>query len=157
MQVELLKQHFQRNSAVKAICDHMAKRTKNQNETSLHRILYYLEQEGSDFKRSDVIAAFRLLEEAECGKYIEGRHGWKSRFIWSVKSKLVSGAAQGTQTKAALVAEDDPIEEIVEDEMIEHIYALRPDLNISFELPADLSQNEAARLSKFIKTLSFEE
>lgn len=157
MQVEVLKQHYTKTAAVRAICDHMADRAKNQNETALHRIMHYLEQEGEDHKRSDLIAAFRLLEEAECGRYVEGRHGWKSRFIWSVKSKLVSGVAQGTQTKAALVADDSPGDEDFAEEMIEHTYMLRPDLSISIDLPVDLSRNEAERLAQFMGSLSFDE
>ncbi len=157
MNIEALKKIYNDNEAVKSICDHMSDRSKNQNETALHRITHYLEQEGAEFKRSDLIAAFRLLENAECGRYVEGRHGWKSRFVWSVKSKLVAGAAQGTETKAALIAEEDIEEEIFEEEMLEHVYLLRPDLVITIELPADLSRNEAQRLSQFIDSLSFEE
>ena len=157
MQVELLKQHYARYAAVRAICDHTAERAKNQNETALHRIMHYLEYEGEDYKRSDLIAAFRLLEEAECGRYVEGRHGWKSRFVWAVKSKLVSGAAEGTQSKAELVAPDSPEDDALEEEMIEHTYILRPDLSISIDLPVDLSRNEAERLAQFIGSLSFEE
>lgn len=157
MNIEILKKIYKENYAVQLICDHMAGRSKNQNETALHRIIYYLEQAGKDFKRSDLIAAFRLLENSECGKYVEGRHGWKSRFIWSVKSKLVAGAAQGTQTKAALISEEESDEEIFDDEMLEHSYILRPDLVVTFDLPTNLTKNEAQRLSQFIDSLSFEE
>lgn len=157
MNIEVLKQIYNENQAVKSICDHMSDRSKNQNETALHRISQHLELEGTDFKRSDLIAAFRLLENSECGKYVEGRHGWKSRFVWSVKSKLVAGAAQGNETNAALVAEKDSDEEIFEEEMLEHNYFLRPDLVITVELPADLSRSEAQRLSQFIDSLSFED
>lgn len=157
MKLDLLEKSYQENEALRAICDHMSNRSKNQNETALHRIVYYLEQEGYDFTRSDVIAAFRLLENSECGKYVEGRHGWKSRFVWSVKSKLVAGAAQGTETTAALIAEDQQEDEFTDDGMIEHSYILRPDLTVSIELPADLSRIEAQRLSRFIDSLSFEE
>jgi hypothetical protein len=157
MKVDLLKQSYESNPAVKAICNHMASRAKNQIQTPLHRIIYYFDQEGSDFKRSDLIAAFRRLEMAECGKYVEGRHGWKSRFVWVVQSKLVSGAAQGTQTAAELINDDITAEDAVEDEMIEHTYVLRSDLSVSIELPADLSRNEAERLSLFIGSLSFED
>lgn len=157
MNIEIIKQIYRENDTVKLICDHMASRSKNQNETALHRIIYYFEQEGVDFKRSDLIAAFRLLESSECGKYIEGRHGWKSRFVWSVKSKLVAGAAQGTETKAALVAEEDSDEELFKDEMLEHSYILRPNLTVTLDLPADLTRSEAKRLSQFIDSLSFEE
>lgn len=157
MNIETLKQIYKENDTVRSICEHMARRLKNQNETALHRIIYYFEQEGADFKRSDLIGAFRLLESSECGKYVEGRHGWKSRFVWSVKSKLVAGAAQGTETKAALTSEEDSDEEIFDDEMLEHSYILRPNLVVTFELPADLTRSEAQRLSQFIDSLSFEE
>jgi hypothetical protein len=151
-----LQQCYEANTAVRVICDHMADRANNQNETLLHRISLLLAQEGHEFKRSDLIAGFRRLEEAECGNYVEGRHGWKSRFVWSVKSKLVSGAAKGTETKADLVAEDADEEESA-GEMIEHAYVLRPDLTISFELPTDLTVNEASRLAQFIGSLSFDD
>jgi hypothetical protein len=156
MQLDLLQQNYKTNEAVRAICDHISDRSNNQNETGLDRIHSRLGQDGYDFKRSDVIAAFRLLEIAECGKYIEGRHGKKSRFLWLVESKLVAGAAQGTETKAALVAEDASNDESIKSEMIEHSYFLRPNLELSIELPANLSRNEAQRLSQFIDSLSFE-
>jgi len=159
MQLDLLKQNYKANEAVKAICDHISNRSNNQNETGLERILSHLGQ-AYDFKRSEIIAAFRLLETAGCGKYIEGRHGKKSRFLWSVESKHIAGAAQGTETTAALVAEDAPNGKSIKNEMsemIEHSYFLRPDLELSIELPANLSRIEAQRLAQFIDSLSFEE
>ena len=157
MQLEILQSIYTEHDAVSAICDHMAERANNQNETKLHRIISYLEVEGYDFPRSAVILAFRKLEDAECGKYVEGRHGWKSRFVWSVKSKLLAGAAQGTESTEELISEED-FEDLQEDnEMIEHTFILRPGLSISIELPADLSRNEAQRLSQFADTLSFQE
>ncbi|WP_407468887.1 hypothetical protein ABFU38_20965 [Xanthomonas campestris pv. raphani] len=159
MKIEFLKKIYEENEAVKFICDHMSGRLKNQNETTLHRIFHYVGKEGADIKRSELIAAFRLLEESECGNYVEGRHGWKSRFVWAVKSKLVAAAAQGAETGAALIAEEDIYEEIDDegDEMIEHTYVLRHNLSITIELPADLSRSEAQRLSQFIDSLSFED
>lgn len=155
MNVNTLRQIYRDNEVVRAICDHMATRAKNQNETYTHRMEYWLNADGHDFKRSEIIAAFRHIEESECGRYVEGRHGWKSRFIWSVKSKLVADAAMGMNDTAMLGIDDVP--EDLEEELIEHIFVLRPDLTVSFELPADLTPNEARRLSQFIDALSFEE
>ncbi len=156
MQTDALKAIYESNEVVRAVCDHMADRSKNQNETKLHRILYHLEQGGYDFKRSDLIAAFRQLEEAECGRYVEGRHGWRSRFVWAVKSTLVSGVATGTSAEENVADAVDEAE-VLEDELIEHSYVLRPDLTVTIELPADLSRMEAKRLSQFIDSLSFDE
>ncbi|MHA6894985.1 hypothetical protein ACQUJT_12970 [Ralstonia pseudosolanacearum] len=155
MSSKKLPEHYQDNDAVRAICDHFATRERNQNETKLRLALRYLEQDGHDFNKSNVIQAFRLLEDAECGKYIEGRHGWESRFAWLVPSKLVASAAQGDPE--AVAATEDEFDEETEYELIEHSYILRPDLTVSIELPASLTRNEALRLSQFIDSLSFEE
>ena len=152
----ILSRVYQEFEAVRSICDHMANRPKNQSETMLHRMLTHLEQEGQDFRPREVIGAFRQLEEAECGKYVEGRHGWKSRFVWSVKSRLVAGVAQGLEGGEALEAEEE-VDEFSDDDLVEHTYVLRPDLSVSFELPTDLTRHEAQRLSQFIDSLSFEE
>jgi len=157
MKIEELQATYARNPVVKAICDHFAGRSKNQNETALHRMLVHLESDGHDFRRQDVIGAFRALEQAGCGRYVEGRHGWKSRFVWSVKSLLVSDASRGTESTTSLEAEDDLDEVLVEDDLIEHTFWLRPDLSITIELPVDLTPHEAYRLSQFVSALSFEE
>lgn len=157
MKIEELRSIYAKNQAVKAICDHFADRSKNQNETALHRMLMHLEADGYDFPRRDVIAAFRALEGAECGRYVEGRHGWKSRFVWSVKSLLIADAAKGTESVASLEAQDDEDSKAVEDDLIEHSFWLRPDLSVTIELPGDLSPHEAYRLSQFVSALSFEE
>jgi hypothetical protein len=156
MNIEFLTRIYEENPAVKAICDHMANRPNNQRETLLHRMIAHLARDGSDFRKTEVIQGFRQLAEAECGKYVEGRHGWKSRFVWSVKSRRVAAAALKQEAPAEVEA-DDEIEEAADDEMIEHAYVLRPDLSLSFDLPADLTRNEAERLATFIGTLSFEE
>lgn len=155
MDLGKLQNAYQSDEVVSAICDNMAERSKNQNETKLHRIIHHLKEDGYDVKRSGVIAAFRKLEEADCGHYVEGRHGHKSRFVWSVKSMLVRDAVTG-DASAASVEEDDGFE-AYESEMLEHTYLLRPDLTVTIELPEDLTRTEAQRLSQFIDSLSFEE
>lgn len=158
MELDKLKQAHSQNTVVQAICDHMAARERNQNETKLHRILKHLANDGHDLKRSELIAAFRALEEAGCGQYVEGRHGWPSRFVWGVKSLHVSSAAKGQQTLEHDVSTDGVVEEPVEDnEMAEHSFVLRPDLTVSFDLPEDLTKGEAARLAAFLQTLPFDD
>jgi len=156
MNIELLKSAYQDNEAVKAICDHMAARAQNQNETMLHRIVMHLEHDGWDFRKDDVRSALRQLESAGCGRYVIGRHGWKSRFVWAVKSQLVSAAASGIQSAESL--EEDETEEVVVDEgLLEHTFWLRPDFAVTVDLPVDLTANEAQRLSDFVRALSFDE
>lgn len=157
MKIEELKGCYAANEVVAAICDHMADRPKNQNETKLHRMMLHLEQGGDDFRKSDVIAAFRQLEDADCGRCVEGRHGWKSRFVWSVKSLLVAGAARGVEEAESLESDDEPNQDSVDTDVIEHMFWLRHDLQVSIELPVDLTESEANRLAQFVSALSFEE
>jgi hypothetical protein len=157
MNIDKLRDSYINNNAVHAICDHMASRTKNQNETTTHRILLHIEGENHDFRRADVIAAFRALEDAECGRYVEGRRGWPSRFVWGVKSLLVAGAATGGEDPAEVEIDEEPDIETTDDEMLEHTFWLRPELSVVLELPADLTASEANRLSQFVSSLSFEE
>ncbi|GAB4087957.1 hypothetical protein [Hydrogenophaga soli] len=155
MEVEALKAKYGQNQVVQAICDHMANRDKNQTETKLHRMLKHLENDGFDFKRGDVIGAFRALEEVGCGRYVEGRHGWPSRFVWGTKSLHVSSVASGQETLVPDISSIDDSDNSEDVDFVEHTFVLRPDLPISFELPTDLSDHEASRLAAFIKTLPF--
>ena len=158
MRLDLLKESYVNNEVVRAICEYMSDRLQvNQTQTHLHRVILALDDAGYEFKRSELIAAFRALEVAECGQYIEGRHGWKSRFFWSVPSKRIASAAQETHVNSSIGALDIELDEQTYSEMSEHVYLLRPDFPVSFELPTDLTRLEAQRLSQFIDTLSFDD
>lgn len=157
MNIDRLRECYATNNAVRAICNHMAARTKNQNETTTHRIQHHLENENQEFRRADLIAAFRALEEADCGRYVEGRRGWPSRFVWEVKSLLVAEVATGVADPAAVEGDDDLDDETEENDVLEHVFVLRPEMSISIELPSNLTASEANRLSQFVACLSFED
>jgi hypothetical protein len=148
-----LKQCYVKDRVVKLVCDEMASRDRNQNETKMERMLLLLSRScDEEVRKSELISAFRLLEDAGCGQYVEGRRGWPSRFVWSVRSLDVADAARGQRSLEPTT--DGGAEE--EADMIEHTFALRPDLAVSFELPDDLTKAEAARLAAFLGTLPFE-
>ena len=50
-----------------------------------------------------------------------------------------------------------PMPKAVTTEPIKISYPLRPDFNISFEIPADMTKEEAERLNNFISTLHFKD
>lgn len=158
MELEKLKNGYRQNKTVQAICDHMAAREKNQTETKLRRIQWHLASDGFDLKKGEIIAAFRALEDFGCGRYVEGRHSWPSRFVWAVPSLHVSAAAKGQQTLERDASSDEsPRQSSDEEELIEHSFVLRPDVVVSVELPSDLSKSEATRLASFIQALPFDE
>jgi hypothetical protein len=158
MELERLKSNYRQNKVVQAICDHLAAREKNQTETKLRRIQVHLAGDDFDFKKSEIIAAFRALEDSGCGRYVEGRHGWPSRFVWAVPSLYVSAAAKGQQTLERDASSDEDLHQSADDEeLVEHSFVLRPDVVVSLELPSDLRKSEAGRLAAFIQALPFEE
>jgi hypothetical protein len=129
MNIEELKQFYSSDAAARVLCDHMASRKRNQSETKLERILALLDADDDNVKKSDLIAAFRKLGEIGCGQYIEGRHGWPSRFVWSVGSLSACQAASGeTSIVEPLQAAADTT---TEEESLTHSFNLRADLPIS--------------------------
>ena len=153
MDAEGLKKLYENNNAVRTICDHMASRERNQRETKLKRILYLLSDEASPLKQPDAVIAFRELEKVGCGKFLVGRRGSRSRFVWEVDSLIVSQVAQGVV--GAEEAADGGDE--YETETLEHQFNLRSDFAIDLTLPIDLSSSEAERLCAFIRSLPLEE
>ena len=159
MDANKLRQEYNQNCALKLLCDRMASRKRNQNETKLLRLLAQIQNDDdSSLKKHELIAAFRVLEDVECGKYIAGRHGWPSRFLWSVKSLDACLAAQGEETDVA------PVEELADTEddggdtdLIDHAFNLREDFPVELSLPIDLTTNEAERLALFMKSLPLED
>jgi len=152
MDLEKLKNTYKQNKVAQAICDHLAGRDYQQRETKLERVARRLASEGFDFKKSEYIDAFRGLQDSGCGQLVEGRHGWPTRFVWTVNSRHVAGAARGQGgLEEEMSSEHDSGEEL-----IEHSFVLRPDVIVSLELPSDLSKSEAARLAAFIQALPFD-
>jgi len=78
--IEQLRQLRKSNGAARAFFDYAASRERNRTETPIDRVLSILEQNGNEVGRSDLIHVFRRLEELGCGRYVEGRHGYPSRF-----------------------------------------------------------------------------
>lgn len=168
--VEMLRDVYDNDDAAGVIFDDLAERNRNHRETSPESVMAILYQNDLSVDRADVIAFFRKLEAAGCGKYIEGRRGHRSRFQWYAKMIDVAVAAQGGEPTVSEIGPDDDtfiddededsLEEGEEEEepegTITHQFVLRPDFSIRINLPSDLKTGEAARISDWIKTLPFE-
>ena len=157
--VKRLKLLYGQNPANKAAFDYFAARQNNSAKTTVDRLLALLGQEDHVVPRADIIELFKGLETARCGTFVVGRKGHASRFEWSASLISVGQAATGEVGEVETLAEAEQDVE-TEDEgapidSISHRFVLRPDFELRFELPRDLTTVEAARLGEFVRTLPF--
>jgi hypothetical protein len=90
--------------------------------------------------RPEIIRMLRTLEGGNRGWVWLGRRNSKTRFEFNASSRAIANAARQT-SKAPIV----------------HTFRLRPELQVSFELPIDLTQKEVSRIAEFLKTLPFDD
>jgi hypothetical protein len=151
-QVREIRSFYEAGGQCQVILDDFASRTNNQRITKVDQLLTRLRD--SELQRSAVIGLFRKLEELSFGRFIEGRKGHPSRFVWSASSIEVGKAAKGElEVVSAAVAVSEPSEEKEEEETITHQFNLRPGFVVSVKLPADFTAKEADRLGNFLKAL----
>ena len=148
-----LRTLYETNETARRVFDHLARRTNNARETKTDRLLAILNSNGHTVSRGELIQLFRRLEEAGYGDYIAGRHGHPSRFVWHVGLVSVGQAAAGESSTVEAISANEQTEDGIG--IISHVYQLRPELQVTLELPSDLSSKEAERLADFLKTLPF--
>lgn len=158
-----LKKLYLADKCARVLLDYAARRTKNSNESRVERLLKHLSEGESTFSRRELISSLKQLEELGVGHFIIGRRGQPSRFQWSVAMIGVGKAARGDEdvtiervNDVETVEDDDSGEMEVSEGSIRHVYKLRQDYDVTFDLPADLLEREASRLADFIRTLPFE-
>lgn len=158
MDTQKLRDLYNNNKVVSQLCNDMATRERNQSETKLSRMIARLEKAGTLVQKSEVIAAFKGLEDCGCGQYVVGRHGRSSRFVWAFSSLETCQAAQGKRESVEPLPEtDDDIETDAELDAVTHCLRLRDDFSLELELPEDLTQREAERLCLFVSALPLDE
>jgi hypothetical protein len=117
-------------------------------------------EQGAKVTRAFVVTAMKELDRLGFGKFVVGRRGNQSRMIWNVGLGDLGRCAQG---KIVDFEELEPSESASAEDLantgvqeILHLYQLRPDLRVSFRLPANLTRGEARRLADFVLSLPFE-
>ncbi|MGA3054263.1 MAG: hypothetical protein ABSD63_08655 [Candidatus Korobacteraceae bacterium] len=145
-----LKELFNQKEAAKAILNDFADRQRNQQITKLDQLLKRLDDQ---INRGAAIQVFRTLEEIGCGKFIEGRKGHPTRFVWDDDLITVGRAARGEAAKIESLNNDDDVEAREDRRDVEHVFRLRPDYPVRVRLPDDFNEKEAQRLGDFLRTL----
>ena len=166
LNIEGLRGLYSADKTARALFDNLARRVNNSREQNVDQLERSLAKDGVDASRRDLTHVLKELQQAGCGEYIVGRKGHPSRFRWDVEMVAVARYAAGISTdidRGLPNGDGDTATEIGADghphassHEFTHGFQLRPNLLVSFRLPADLTTSEAARLADFIKTLPFE-
>jgi hypothetical protein len=105
------------------------------------------------------IALLKGLDAAGVGRLIVGRRGQKTRIEWYFSLRSIGSAAMGLSGLTEIDGDSDEVahdDELLDGpDLTEHNFVLRPDLRVTFDLPVDLTAQEAERLAAFIRTLPF--
>lgn len=151
-----LRELYRKSDVGKELFDHFASRTNDSRETKLDRARAVLVARGARASIADLREFFRQLEHLGCGRYVIGRRGHPSRFIWTAGLVSVGQVASGKGVDVEEVRSPSELEEGPSRDTLDHIFQLRPSMTVALSLPANLTATEAARLADFIRTLPFE-
>ena len=108
--VNAVRALYKDNKIAQLLFDWTAQRERDSASTSLSRISQQL-----NISRGEAVSLARLLEQANCGQFIVGRRGSKSRFVWSYScislGQVASGESGGLEPVevTAIEIEDDEV------------------------------------------------
>lgn len=91
-------------------------------------------------ERYEALETFKQLDAAGLVRLIVGRHGYKTRAVVNEISEIDATPIDFVNSQQGC-------------ELIEYPFVIRPEIQISFKLPKNLTPAEAERLSNFIKSL----
>ena len=151
-----LSELYRESDVAQKLLDHFASRTNDSRVTKLDRAKAVLDARDVRASVAEVRAVFRQLEKLGCGKYVIGRRGHPSRFIWTSGLVSVGQVASGRGIDVEKVRLSSDVEDGSSADTLEHVFQLRPTVTVRLSLPANLTATEATRLADFIRTLPFE-
>ncbi len=153
-----LRQLYKKDNVARLMLDGFAGYQRNRTAVKVDYLLWKLRGAGEDVTRSDIVRVFKQLESLGFGRYLPGRWSHPSRFQWTASLVEVGKAASGEEEPVQQLPEGQASLDMEEEpDLIAHGFQLRPDLQITLELPRDLTRGEAGRLAKFVESLPFDE
>jgi hypothetical protein len=155
-QIEPLKCLAATNRCARAILNHAATQTKADSGTqsTVDVLCGALRVESGEIvSRRQLVQTLKMFSAAGYGKFIAGRQGMPSRFVWALP--LVTVAAMGNGAAADAAPTGTPA--LTEPALCSHSFRLRQQLMVTFNLPSDLTAREAERLALFVRALPLKE
>lgn len=143
---------------ISSLFDYLAARQRHTSELTIDRAIKAV----PGTSRSEMISAFRELEQIGLGNLLLGRKGGKTRLSWLVSPEDIEKSRMGELDPIPLSDSESDLDELDEyedenEELITHNYQLRRDLIISIKLPEDLTERESSRLGQWLATLPFDQ
>jgi len=138
-----LRAKYKNDPLFRMFMDVLAKAPKDYRLLTVGQLCDLLAKAGANIYRHDAVRMFQSTHGENRGWFTVGRRGYSSRFDFYASSKAMAEAAIGKTTHAATPA------------LLMHKFRLRRNLEISLELPSDLSAKEVERIADFLRTLPF--
>jgi hypothetical protein len=151
--IEFFKTNPYAAKLIFALCEEY----KPGRETSVSSAVSILEANEISVTYSQVVALFRQLEKIECGIFFVGRKGKRSRLYWKedVKAigKLLEDNHSTTEPSPKAPVKQSGGLPVRTDAILRHTFHLRQDFELVLNLPSDLTEKDAQRISKFVESL----
>jgi hypothetical protein len=165
LQIESLRRLYATNRCAKALLDYAASKSGAAGSAHLtvDSLQAILAAEQTSVGRRELTGTLRQFAGAGCGRFVAGRRGQPSRFVWAAPLSTLSASVLGAKPSAATAKTSPPAGLPVERTepnpgergMFSHPFRLRPKLIVALNLPEDLTAQEADRLAQFITALPF--
>lgn len=133
--IENIRELYQNSRPARTLFDWTANLERDAKVTSISRLRGALR-----LSNTDAITLARELQEAECGTFVQGRRGAKSRFVWRYSRISLGQVARGEVDELEQMNEVDPIED--ENDDWEETFVEEP----SGKLTIDEAKSGIARL-----------
>jgi hypothetical protein len=107
MDVEGLRGLYRDDRAARVLLDRWAGRQRRASVSDVGALLR--DQQLKDvLGRGDVVRIFKALESCDCGRFVAGRRGKESRFVWSVDCIRVGEVSKNGVDLSNLIPSPDP-------------------------------------------------
>jgi len=129
-----------------------------------------IESELDGVARYDVVAALKELEKSGVGKFVVGRKGAKSRFVWdgdlqAASPERAAGRRTASTSAAPRVEEKGqpslsgvaraPAVTASSPRTLEHAFYVRAGVLLKVQLPEDVTPQEIERVCQFLQAIPF--